>query len=293
MDSHILNRLVPLACTHMSGSGNDFVLIDNRASIVPDELAGTLTRLVCRRGLAVGADGVVLIEPATQPETDFRWRYINADGTDGELCGNGAMCAARFAFLHGIAPAKMVFETPSGLVHATLSGRRDDPAVTIAIDPPGPVRHQQKAVIAGLPMNFSTILVGVPHAVAVVDDADHFPAGGDFHAFGKEARYHPQFAPAGTNVDIITIHDRHTLRMRTWERGVEHETLACGTGAVASAVTAATLDLVEPPVTVIVSSGRRLIVHFELAGLQATQVHLEGMAGLIAEGQLLADALVE
>ena len=142
-------------------------------------------------------------------------------------------------------------------------------------------------------MTFSAIQVGVPHAVAIVPDADRFPDGMSFNAFGRATRLHEAFAPAGTNVNIITVRDRNTIRMRTYERGVEDETLACGTGAIASAIVAANLGLVDPPVNVIVSSGRRLRVHFALNGDQASDVLLEGQAHIIADGVIGADALME
>jgi len=209
------------------------------------------------------------------------------------MCGNGAMCGARFAALHQIAPIECAFLTPSGIVHAVTTGEDDDPAVRISIAQPGPVRHDVNVTIGGTETAFSTIQVGVPHAVAIVPDADGFPIGMTFNAFGRETRLHEAFAPAGTNVNIITIRDRNTIRMRTYERGVEDETLACGTGAIASSIVAASLGLVNPPVSVIVSSGRCLMVHFTLNGPQSSEVRLEGQAYVIADGVIGPDALVE
>ena len=293
MPAQLISELSNIQFTKMSGSGNDFIVIDNRQGQLPAELAGTFTRLVSRRRLSIGADGVVLIEHATNPEVNFNWRYINADGSDGEMCGNGAMCGARFAALHQIAPPECAFLTPSGVVQAVTSGERDDPVVRIAIAQPGPARHGVNAEIGGIEISFSAIQVGVPHAVAIVPDADRFPAGMSFNAFGRETRLHEAFAPAGTNVNIITVRDRNTIRMRTYERGVEDETLACGTGAIASAIVAASLGLVAPPIAVIVSSGRRLTAHFVLNGDQASDVQLEGQAHVIADGVIGPDALVE
>lgn len=293
MTAIAISTLSALRFIKMSGSGNDFIVIDNREGVLPADLAASFTRLVSRRRLSIGADGVVLIEPASGDDVDFTWRYINADGSDGEMCGNGAMCGARFAALRGIAPARCAFLTPSGIVRAETSGNERDPSVRIAIAPPGPVRHGIEATITGIPMTFSAIQVGVPHAVAIVDDADRFPEGVEFNVFGRETRRHAAFAPAGTNVNIVTVRDRNTIRMRTYERGVEDETLACGTGAIASAVVAASLGLVDPPVGVIVSSGRRLVARFDLDGEQAANVLLEGQAHLIADGVVGPDALVE
>src|SRR5215208_2215923 len=127
-----MNRNGSIPFWKMSGSGNDFVVIDNRAGVLPSDRAAAFTRSVCRRRVSVGADGVVLIEESTDPGAHFTWRYINADGSDGEMCGNGAMCGARFAVLHEIAPARCRFQTPSGIVEADVPDA-SSPLVRIAI----------------------------------------------------------------------------------------------------------------------------------------------------------------
>ena len=207
MPAPLISELSNIRFTKMSGSGNDFIVIDNRQGELPAALAGEFTRLVSRRRLSIGADGVVLIERATGPEVDFDWRYINADGSDGEMCGNGAMCGARFATLHEIAPPECAFLTPSGVVKAVTSGERDDPAVRIAIAQPGPVRHGVAATIGGIEIAFSAIQVGVPHAVAIVPDADRFPDGMSFNAFGRETRCTtslPQPERMSTSLPFVT-----------------------------------------------------------------------------------------
>lgn len=289
-----LASLIPFV--KMSGSGNDFVVIDNRSHIIPEEEIPSFTQMVCRRRLSIGADGVVLIErPQPDDNVDFRWRYINADGSDGEMCGNGAMCGARFAVLNGIARDECRFLTPSGVVEAQVACDPGDPSVRIAINAPGPVTHGIEVTAEGLTTTFSSILIGVPHAVTFVPDPDTFFAGvpGAFNAFGSAVRLDPAFAPAGTNVDVVGVRDRHTLRMRTYERGVEDETLACGTGAVASAVVAASLGLVKAPVSVIVSSGRTLTVDFCWDGERASNVTLGGNAYIIVRGTIGPDALID
>lgn len=289
-----LASLIPFV--KMSGSGNDFVVVDNRSGIIPPEEVAEFTQMVCRRRLSIGADGVVLIERAWPGEAvDFRWRYINADGSDGELCGNGAMCGARFAVLNGIARDECRFLTPSGVVEAEVSCDPGDPSVRIAIDQPGAITHGIELTAAGTRATFSALRVGVPHAVTIVDDPD--AQFGDFDSvafaeFGRAVRHDPAFAPAGTNVNVISLRDRNTLRMRTYERGVEAETLACGTGAVASAITAVSLGLVKAPVSVVVSSGRVLKVDFAWDGERATDVTLSGNAYIIVRGTIGPDALV-
>ena len=280
----------------MSGSGNDFVVIDNRAGLLLPADVAEFTRRVCRRRVSVGADGVVLIEnPAPgasgEPPADFRWRYVNADGSDGDLCGNGAMCGARFAVLTGVAPNCCVFQTAGGLVHAEVAADPTDPFVRIAIADPGAVQPAVELEAEGQRLAPRPILVGVPHAVAVVADVDAFADDVAFARIGRVVRFDAAFAPAGTNLDVVAVLDRQTLRMRTYERGVEAETLACGTGAVASAVVATSLGLVEPPVTVVTTSGLPLVVAFAWDGIRATGVRLAGQARIVAVGEVWPDAL--
>jgi diaminopimelate epimerase len=282
-----MNERVPFA--KMSGSGNDFVVIDNRSGPIPAGSAGEFARRVCRHRLSVGADGIVLIEPPTDSMTHFRWRYVNADGSDGEMCGNGAMCGARFAYLQGIAPARCVFETASGLVRAEVDA--SSPRVALTMADPGPIRPDLEVEAAGQAVRIHAVEVGVPHAVIVTADADRFAPGTELLVLGRAIRHHPAFAPAGTNVNLISVQGIDRLRMRTYERGVEDETLACGTGAVASAVVATSLGLAAPPVEVVTSSGRVLHVGFAWDGARATDVRLVGEARVIATGEIWPEAL--
>jgi diaminopimelate epimerase len=207
------------------------------------------------------------------------------------MCGNGAMCGARFAVLHGIAPRAHCFRTESGLVHATVACDPDDARVRIAIADPGPLCRDQSITVEGQEITLHAILVGVPHAVIVVPDVDAFAPGASLTTIGRASRHHPAFAPAGTNVNVITVRNRQTVRMRTYERGVEDETLACGTGAVASAIVATALGLTTPAVDVVTSSGRILTVDFvEYAG-GVTRVTLGGEARIIVRGAIGSEAL--
>jgi diaminopimelate epimerase len=275
----------------MSGCGNDFVVIDNRAGIVPAAAAGELTKAVCRHRISVGADGVVLIQTAVpNGGADFDWRYINADGNDGEFCGNGSVCGARFAYLNGIAPADCTFSTASGLVHAQVSETPNDPRVTIAIADPGAPSLHHPIEVLGKNVEVHAIAVGVPHAVMVVDAADAFLPGVDFIAFGRAIRHHLFFAPAGVNFNAISIRPDGALRMRTYERGVEDETLACGSGSIASGIVATALGLAQSPTTVITSSGRPLFQEFSWDGTRARDVRLGGEARIVATGEIWPDA---
>lgn len=277
----------PVPFAKMNGSGNDFVVIDNRAGVIDVAVAAQFTRLVCRRGLGVGADGVVLIEGAPSgSEVDFRWRYLNADGSDGEMCGNGAMCGARFAVHQRIAPDGCRFLTPSGVVAAEVvdAGRR--PEVRLAMVDPSPIRSNLNLDDAPNVTAFDYVRVGVPHVVAVAPDADAFADAATFAAWGRAIRNHPKVAPDGANVNLIHRRGPDTIRMRTYERGVEAETLACGTGAVASALIAVRRGLVAQPVTVITSSTRPLVVSWQGEGEMVRNMRLSGEARFVAWGVL-------
>ena len=278
-----MSEAIPFA--KLSGSGNDFVVIDNRTNLVPSASASAFTRAVCRRGLSIGADGVILIERAEAgSDVDFAWRYLNADGSDGEMCGNGAMCAARFALHSRIAGRQMRFATLAGVVEAWVA---DDPAeVTIKIQDSGPVGSAIEA--HGLILH--PLRVGVPHGVAFVADADAFANRTAFEDKGRLVRHDPAFAPEGVNMDIASPRVDGSWRMRTYERGVEAETLACGTGAVATAIVAVMLGRSRFPVRVLTSSGRTLTVSAEFEGSVGRSIRLQGHAAIVAEGMLRPDA---
>ena len=277
----------------LSGSGNDFILIDNREGIVAARRAGALAAKVCAHRLSVGGDGLILIERSRR--ADFRWRLFNADGSEAEFSGNGARCAARFAYLKRIAPRRMRFETLAGVIEAEMvsglpgrTGRavREANAVKVRFPDPKGLRLHLRVPIAGVEREAHFIDAGVPHCVYLVDDPDTVEVVG----IGRPTRHHSLFQPAGTNVNFIKIVDPHRIRIRTYERGVEDETLACGTGAIASALIASLVGKVESPVTLVPQSGLELTVHFGSRGDAFTEVYLQGDARAVYEGRLLPDA---
>lgn len=285
-----LSRLAGVPFTKMCGAGNDFIVIDNRRGSVPDHLMSPFTQRLCRRRLSIGADGAVFISepPAGDPAVEFRWRYINADGSEVEMCGNGAMCGARFAFREGIAGSTCRFLTPSGPVEATVDP--DGSSVRLAMPDPGPLQSGIALSVDGIDARLHAIEVGVPHAVWVTEDADAFADDDRFARIGRLIRRHERFAPAGVNVNIVSARPDGTIRMRTYERGVEAETLACGTGAVATAVVGTALGLTGPPVDIVTSSGAVLTVSFDWDARRARAVTLAGEARVILAGQVGADA---
>ena len=263
----------------MSGAGNDFIVIDNRDGRVGDE-APDLARRVCRRRLSVGADGLILVED--HPSADFAWRFYNADGSRPGMCGNGARCVARFARLSGIAGDEMTFATLAGTIRARVRGDR----VEIDMTPPGPVAGGEPIELHGTTVAPVTVDTGVPHAVVFVEDVEAV----DVVGLGRPLRHHPRFAPAGTNANFVAVQRPGRLALRTYERGVEDETLACGTGAVAAALVAARRHGWPSPVDIETRSGAVLTVHFTPDGDGVRDVRLEGDARLVCRGEMGPDA---
>ncbi len=271
----------PIEFTKMSGTGNDFIFIDHRTPFLDREEMPAFARAVCERRVYVGADGLIYIEKSES--ADFRWQFLNADGSWAEMCGNGARCAARFAHDRGIAPARMRFETVAGLIEAEVTGQ----SVKLKMTAPTGLHLEEKITINGQEQVVHSLNTGVPHAVLFMDNIQQAPV----QEWGRAIRFHEHFQPAGTNVNFVQQQGGNGLSVRTYERGVEGETLACGTGAVASAIIAGLLGKVRPPVTVTTSGGEELIIHYALAGQEISGVYLEGPAHFIYEGQLHSEAI--
>lgn len=228
----------------MHGAGNDFLLVDDRDLRFPAGDAAGLARL-CDRHRGIGAEGVLLIQPSSA--ADFRMRFFNPDGTEADLCGNGARCIARLAHDLRAAPADMRMETRAGILRAEILPDR----VRIHLPPPRDWRLHLSVEWAGQTWPVHFVNSGVPHAVCPVENL----AQTDVAAFGAFLRRHPLFAPDGTNVDFIRVTGPASLAVRTFERGVEAETPACGTGIVAAVLIAEKLGLVSPPVQAAAAGG--------------------------------------
>jgi diaminopimelate epimerase len=261
----------------MSGCGNDFILIDNRDKSV-DEQVGDMplfVKKVCTRRHSVGADGLILIERSES--ADFAWRFYNADGSLAEMCGNGGRCAARFAHIKGIAGDHMAFETLAGTMKAEVHG---DGKVKLQLTRPTSLKVDYAIRLEGEELFLSSVDTGVPHAIILTDRVDRAPV----ITLGRSVRYHKSF-PKGTNVDFVEVLDREHVRIRTYERGVEGETYACGTGAVAAGVVLKAKGLTGDVVDMVTTGGEVLRVY------ATDDVYLEGSARVIYEGTLWPEAL--
>lgn len=274
----------PIAFEKMSGTGNDFVIIDNRTARIPRDEQQDLARKICRRMFSVGADGLIFIEESTV--ADFGWNFYNADGSVAEMCGNGSRCAARFAYRHNIAGKKMKLETLAGIVEAEICEEED--IVRVKMTRPFDFRLDISLQIGDEERPVAYVNTGVPHAVIFVQE-DDVPV----KTWGRMVRFHEVFEPKGANANFVKLLPDGKLKVRTYERGIEGETMACGTGAVASALFASILKGVDSPVEVVTSGGDVLTILFDLHdGPVAENIFLQGPTRLICTGNLTAEALL-
>ncbi len=265
----------------MSGSGNDFIIIDNRNNVVEEKNLSDFISSACRRKMSVGADGLILIE--NSKNIDFKWRFFNSDGSRAEMCGNGARCAARFAYINKIAGPKMSFETDAGIVLAQVKNG----LVKIKMTEPKDLKFDFTIDAADEPVTVSSINTGVPHVVIPVDNIDDI----EVVKLGRKIRYHKKFAPAGTNVNFFYPVNEDKIKIRTYERGVEGETLACGTGAVACALVYANKTNIKSPISVMTKSGGWLSIYFERKTDAFYNIYLKGDARIIYRGEMSEDAI--
>jgi diaminopimelate epimerase len=264
-----------LRFTKMNGAGNDFILFDNRMGDI--DLGREQIVQLCDRHRGIGADGILLLERATN-RADFRMRYFNADGGEAEMCGNGARCFARYANKFSGQAETIAFETPAGVIAAEVKGD----LVTLRMTEPTDLRLNVTLPMAIEKKTIHFINSGVPHVVIPVAKIDDV----DVRSDGAAIRYHKMFSPNGTNVNFMEKRKPDKIAIRTYERGVEDETLACGTGIVASALIFAATENSVGPVTVLARGGDELQVCFERAGDDFRNVTLTGPAEFVFEGTI-------
>ena len=265
-----------LEFTKMNGAGNDFVIIDNRTQKVKLDAAQVIR--LCHRQRGVGADGVMLLIPCASGRADWAWDFYNSDGTAADMCGNGARCFARFVQKLTGATNGFTFETGAGIISTAFHGDR----VTVSLTKPHDLKLEQKVNLSVGTQPIHSLNTGVPHAVWFVPDADQAMV----QPLGQEIRQHAHFAPKGTNVNFVQLLGPGSIRVRTYERGVEGETLACGTGVTAAALISARLHQFTSPVKVQVQGGDLLEVSFEQTAGEFTNVRLTGPADFVFEGMI-------
>ncbi len=267
--------------TKVQGSGNDFVVIEGHRSKV---LSCQLVTKICDRSYGIGADGILLLERSKK--ADVNMRIYNADGSEADMCGNGARCCALYTALK-TKRTKVSIETKAGYLSAIVMGK----SVKLKLTDPADVKLGINIRAAGKDYVVDHINTGVPHAVIEVKDLENL----DVQGIGRAIRYHEDFLPAGTNVDFIKVLTKDHIRVRTYERGVEDETLACGTGSVASAIVATLGHGGESlkragaahKVFVVTKSGETLMVYFKLSKKKIADVWLQGAAAIVYKGEWL------
>lgn len=271
----------------MQASGNDFIIIDKFRNQKPEtrDQMGKLAKKLCQRRLSVGADGLLLLEPSNR--ADFKMRVFNPDGTEVEMCGNGARCIALYAANNGISNSKMTIETQAGNLQAEV--RQD--SVKLKMCGAKDLRMEFKLEIDGQIYNANYIDTGVPHVVCFVQGLGNFSV----HQIGRAIRYHPEFQPKGANADFVEVIKKGHIKVRTYERGVEQETLACGTGCVAAGII--TAYRMERPqgkykIKVDTQSGETVYVYFNTKEGLINEVYLEGKAKIVYKGLIMGGLYV-
>ncbi len=262
----------------MVATGNDFILVDNRGGKI-EKIVGEMSRFanrVCARRESIGGDGLLLLENAK--ESDITMRIFNPDGGEVTMCGNGSRCVALYAFLKHITKRNMTISTKAGILKVHVGNN----AVKVQMTEPKDIKSRFWITVTGWAFEAAFIDTGVPHVVHFVDDIQ----GVDVKRLGRKIRFHDEFAPEGTNVNFVKVDAKHHITVRTYERGVEDETYACGTGAVASAILASELHSVQSPVRVRTSGGEILTIYFKRRKNRFRDVYLEGGVKMVYEGRI-------
>ena len=268
-----------LLFTKMTGAGNDFIVIDDRKNKIASPQK--LSRKLCDRRWGIGADGLILLRRSKNAA--YEMMYYNADGSYGGMCGNGGRCIAYFAILNGIAKKTHVFESVGYLYEAK---KKTGNSILLKMKNPADLRLERSIKIDGKTIKYHSIDTGAPHVVIEADALGQDLQDIDVNRFGAFLRHHSDFNPAGTNVNIIKKLGNNSIQIRTYERGVEAETLACGTGSVAAAIISSFVMRTISPVTVQVQSKIDLQVDFRKDADKVNDVYLTGPAGIVFTGMV-------
>lgn len=263
----------------LTGAGNDFVGVDNMHGVLGSIDQSTLAHAACDRHFGIGADGLLVIEPSQK--ADFRMMYYNADGSLGGMCGNGGRCAAFFARTLGLNADPLRFEAIDYVYEVTFPAE----GVRLKMKNPRDITRNIPVPLTEGPVTVHAIDTGSPHVVQIVPDLRSVRVT----ELGKTLREHERFAPKGTNVNFVERLEGNAIAMRTYERGVEAETLACGTGSIASSIIAHLEFGIQPPVRVKTWSGQWLQVGFISTPGGIAEVTLEGPATIVFEGSTSYD----
>lgn len=273
--------------TKMNGAGNDFIVIDDRFFNFSEEELSKLAQRYCPRRFGIGADGVLAFARPEDPAHDYRMRYVNADGSVGTMCGNGARCLARFAQIAGFEQEEMIFETEAGVFQANVPLDLHSP-IRLLVNPPRDWMPERPLATGHTHGPVHYIWTGTEHVVHFVDNLDDTPVD----EWGSAIRRDRALVPHGANVNFVQVVDPGSesqpalLLARTYEKGVEAETLACGTGAMASSIAAFLLGEIERSTVEVQMRGGVLGVGFKNEGDTISDVYLEGPAEVVFRGSI-------
>ncbi len=268
----------------LQGCGNDFVSIDNRELNIPAQNMAQWAIKICARAFGIGADGIFFIENAPKGSgLDYAWQFYNCDGSRAEMCGNASRCVAKLAHKLGIAPKKHIFGTDVGPIKVEVFTTGEDMGqVKVQLIKPKSLELNLELDFQGTSYTVHFVDTGVPHVVVFVDDVSQV----NVQAVGSYLRHHETFQPEGANVNFVQVKDRETMLCRTYERGVEGETLACGTGVCAAQVIANKLSLTGSLSRITTTGGETLTVI-----LEGEEIFLQGNAALVFEGELYLNSM--
>ncbi|MBR3704996.1 MAG: diaminopimelate epimerase [Oscillospiraceae bacterium] len=272
----------------MNGAGNDFLIINNLEENLPHECFPALARTLCHRHLSIGADGLMVVERSTSG-ADFRMMFYNADGSAGEMCGNGARCICRYGYEKGLSGEKQVIETPSGTVTGWRIDRRN---YRIRLTDPSVIDLHRSIEACGSTWECSYIELGtpgLPHAVVSVEKLGE-KSFDELRELGRTLRFHGSF-PKGANVNFYCIDAENELTLRTYERGVEDFTFACGTGTGSAVLALTLMGKVSGREVVVKNPGGTLRVTVDRNGGKIENLWLTGPTNIVCTGEVLDENL--
>jgi diaminopimelate epimerase len=270
--------------TKMSGAGNDFVFLDKKIN-PPSDITAEFVKRICNRRDGIGADGLITIEDSSNH--NFIMNYYNADGSTGSLCANGARCAILFAYDSGRLTAKSARFLSNGFEYKGEVISKSE--IKIYLNPPKKIKYNFKVKAGGKLINTHFADTGSPHVVIDIKETEGFLTSLDqvpVEVLGKEIRYLPEFSPGGTNVNFIDV-NKDVIYIRSYERGIEAETLACGTGSVAAALISYVTHKVFPPIELITKGNEKLFVNFDVENSKVRNLSLTGPAKIVFSGEMI------
>lgn len=275
--------------TKLHGAGNDFIVINNIEEKLPINKFAEIAKNLCQRRLSIGADGMMVVDKS-EGDGDFKMHFYNADGSIGEMCGNGARCIARYAYENGLSSEVQTIEAKAGLVKGWRQSKR---TYKIMLNSPTLIELDYNISVDGVDYECSYIELGnpgLPHGVVKYDNLKD-TSNKELWDLGNKLRHHKVF-PKGANINFYEIEENGEVFVKTFERGVENFTLACGTGSGSVALVLRLSNKLSKARTIINSLGGQLSVEIKFNKDQITEIYLTGPTNIVSEGKVLDEDLV-